>query len=43
MELLVIIGLIVLVGAVVLYRKFKGTDKDTDMSTGNPPHDNDEA
>jgi len=37
MELLIILALVVVVGAVVLYRKFKGTDKNLDMSTGNPP------
>lgn len=38
MELLVILGLIVLVGAVVGYRKVTGKGRhDMDTSTGNPP------
>ncbi|WP_156370874.1 hypothetical protein [Nocardia arizonensis] len=42
MELLIIIGLVVLVAAVVLYRRFKGTGRDLDVTTGNPPHNDDE-
>ncbi|MFX0577665.1 hypothetical protein [Nocardia nepalensis] len=41
MELLVIIGIIVLVAAVLFYRKAKGTDKDLDTSTGNPSANDD--
>ncbi|WP_256461320.1 hypothetical protein [Nocardia noduli] len=37
MELFVILGLVLLVAVVVGYRKIKGTDKNLDMSTGNPP------
>ncbi|MFD0360726.1 hypothetical protein ACFQZZ_04605 [Nocardia sp. GCM10030253] len=36
MELLVIIGIALLVGAVVLYRKLAGKGGDTPLSTGNP-------
>ncbi|MEV0708069.1 hypothetical protein [Nocardia aurea] len=41
MELLVILVLVLLVAAVVGYRKIKGTDKNLDMSTGNPPANDD--
>lgn len=39
MELLVIIGIAVLVGAVLLYRKVSGRQRDTELSTGNPTRD----
>ncbi|MBH0779494.1 hypothetical protein [Nocardia bovistercoris] len=42
MELLVIVALVVLVGAVLLYRKVKGTDRNLDVTTGNPPANKDE-
>lgn len=42
MEIFVIIGLVVLIGAVLLYRRVKGTDRNMDVTTGNPPANDDE-
>ncbi|MFG1792601.1 hypothetical protein [Nocardia sp. NPDC049149] len=42
MELLVILGIAVTVGAVLLYRKLSGKQTDTSLSTGNPSGNDDE-
>ncbi|MFE9578091.1 LPXTG cell wall anchor domain-containing protein [Nocardia sp. NPDC006044] len=42
MELLVILGIAVLVGAVLVFRKRNGKRHDTSLSTGNPSGNDDD-
>ncbi|MFE6861878.1 hypothetical protein [Nocardia sp. NPDC057668] len=43
MEILIIIGLVVLVGAVVLLRRSGRGPDNTDLNTGNPPSSNNDT
>ncbi|WP_281279179.1 hypothetical protein [Nocardia yunnanensis] len=40
MELLIIVALVILVGAVVLFKRRTGRPTDPDFTTGNPPSSN---
>ncbi|MEU0539962.1 hypothetical protein ABZ319_08815 [Nocardia sp. NPDC005978] len=43
MEILIIIGLVILVGAVLLWRRSGRGPDDTDLNTGNPPSANNDT